>query len=205
MKTLLQKVHAVENLYKHLDKEISDFQKSTGLHCVTGCGMCCKKPDIEATPLEFLPLAMQLFDEGRAEKVLEEIRDKDDTICIAFRPGTTPFGGSCGEYTYRGMICRLFGYAARRNKEGVKELTTCKIIKEGQAKNYHEADMAVRAGAKIPYYSDYYSRLANIDPDLMDFYPINIAIKKAIETVLHYYSYRKRKKRKPREVAVHPH
>ena len=37
----------------------------------------------------------------------------------------------------------------------------------------------------------YYMRLVGIDPQLArDFYPINKAIKLAIETVLHYYAYR---------------
>jgi len=39
--------------------------------------------------------------------------------------------------------------------------------------------------------SEYYMRMHAIDPDLSrDFYPINQAIRKAIEAVLQYYAYR---------------
>ena len=64
MKTLTGKVRAVKREYLKLDREIANFTRQSGLHCIKGCGECCKKPDIEATPLEFLPLALKLFDEG---------------------------------------------------------------------------------------------------------------------------------------------
>lgn len=196
MKTLPQKVNAVKKLYSRLDKEIASFQKDSGLHCLSGCGECCKKPDIEATPLEFLPFALQLFDEGKAEAALEEIEKKEDSLCYVFRPHVTNFGGLCNEYPNRGMICRLFGYAARRNKEGGAELVTCKLIKEQQEGNYTRTVNELKAGKKIPVMSEYYSQMAGIDHNLVDFYPINQAMVKALETVLHYYAYRKRKKRK---------
>ncbi len=194
MKTLPQKVKAVQNVYKRLDNEIASFQKESGLYCLSGCGECCKKPDIESTPLEFLPLALQLFDEGRAEQALEDISNKEDSLCYVFRPHVTNFGGLCNEYPNRGMICRLFGYAARRNKEGGKELVTCKLIKEQQTDNYQKTVVALKEGQKIPVFSEYYSRMASIDHNLMEFYPINEAMKKALETVLHYYAYRRRRK-----------
>jgi hypothetical protein len=42
---------------------------------------------------------------------------------------------------------------------------------------------------------DYYFRLMSIDPDLgNEYHPVNTAIRKAIESVLSYYSYRKDKR-----------
>lgn len=195
MTTLPQKVNEVKRVYKRLDKEIADFQKSTTLHCLSGCGECCKKPDIEATPLEFLPLALQLFDEGKAETALEEIKQKKDSLCYVFRPHVTNFGGLCSEYPNRGLICRLFGYTARRDKEGKAELVTCKLIKEQQNEAYNQAIEDIKNGKKVVVMSDYYSRLSHIDHTLVDFFPINKAMEKALETVLHYYAYRKRRKK----------
>lgn len=195
MTTLPQKVNEVKRVYKRLDKEIADFQKSTTLHCLSGCGECCKKPDIEATPLEFLPLALQLFDEGKAETALEEIKQKKDSLCYVFRPHVTNFGGLCSEYPNRGLICRLFGYTARRDKEGKTELVTCKLIKEQQNEAYNQAIEDIKNGKKVVVMSDYYSRLSHIDHTLVDFFPINKAMEKALETVLHYYAYRKRRKK----------
>jgi Fe-S-cluster containining protein len=196
MKTLPQKAKAVQRVFDRLDKEIATVQKSSGLHCLAGCGECCKKADIEATPLEFLPLALQLLDEGRAEKSLEELESKQDSLCFVFRPHVTNFGGLCNEYPNRGLICRLFGFTARRNKEGMSELVTCKLIKQEQSEAFDQLVTEMKSGKKIPVMSDYYSRIASIDHTLVTFYPINEAIKQALETVLHYYAYRKR--RKPR-------
>ena len=196
MKSLPEKVSAVKRVYARLDKEIASMQKSSGLHCLSGCGECCKKPDIECTPLEFLPLALELFDEGRAEEAWGELQKQHNNLCYVFRPHVTNFGGLCNAYPNRGLICRLFGFTARTNKEGQRELVTCKFIKEEQAQAFEKVTDELKAGKKIPVMSEYYTRLTSIDPTLSEFYPINQAIQKALEVVMHYYAYRRRKKRK---------
>jgi len=193
MKTLPQKVNAVKKVYQRLDKEIATFQKQTGLSCLNGCGECCKKPDIEATPIEFLPLALEYYDQGIAEQMLEQLKSNSDSLCHIFRPYVTNFGGLCSQYPNRGLICRLFGYSARKNKEGKPELVTCKLIKSSQSESFEKSVEDIKSGLKVPIMSDYYSRMASIDPSLVEFYPINTAAKKAIEVVLHYYSYRTRR------------
>jgi Fe-S-cluster containining protein len=195
MKSLPEKVTAVRRVYNRLDKEIAAMQQSSGLHCLSGCGECCKKPDIECTPLEFLPLALELFDEGRAEQAWEDLKNQQNSLCYVFRPHITNFGGLCNAYPHRGLICRLFGFTARTNKEGQRELVTCKFIKEEQAQAFAHVAEELKAGKKIPVMSEYYTRLTSIDPTLADFYPINQAIQKALEVVMHYYAYRRRKKR----------
>jgi len=195
MKTLTGKVRAVQRVYLKLDREIAKVQLESGLHCISGCGECCKKPDIEATPLEFLPLALHLYDEGKAEKFLEELNASNEQICHVFRPFITNFGGLCNEYPNRGLICRLFGFTARRDKEGHSELVTCKLLKTQQADQYNQAIENIKAGKKIPVMSEFYTRLSSIDPSLANFYPINEAMKQAVMTVLHYYAYRRRRKK----------
>ena len=195
MKSLPEKVTAVRRVYNRLDKEIVAMQQSSGLHCLSGCGECCKKPDIECTPLEFLPLALELFDEGCAEQAWEELKNQQNSLCYVFRPHITNFGGLCNAYPNRGLVCRLFGFTARTNKEGQSELVTCKFIKEEQAQAFAQVTEELKAGKKIPVMSEYYTRLTSIDPTLAEFYPINQAIQKALEVVMHYYAYRRRKKR----------
>ena len=195
MKSLPEKVQAVKRVYARLDKEIDTMQQSSGLHCLSGCGECCKKPDIECTPLEFLPLALELYDEGRAEQAWEELQNQHNNLCYVFRPHVTNFGGLCNAYPNRGLICRLFGFTARTNKEGQRELVTCKFIKEDQAQAFIKVTEELKAGKKIPVMSEYYTRLTSIDPTLTEFYPINQAIQKALEVVTHYYAYRKRRKK----------
>ena len=185
-----EKVHAVEEVLKKLDQAIAQFQSWSTLHCKFGCGKCCFKADIEATILEFLPFAYYLYHTGNALSWLEKIRNTDDPVCLILNP-TQAGVGLCSEYTHRGLICRLFGYSARTNKYGEQELVTCQIIKTEQEVAYAEAADKVKVGAEIPVMNQYYMQLHAIDADLThEFYPINQAIRKAIETVLHYYAYR---------------
>jgi Fe-S-cluster containining protein len=188
--SLPEKVKAVEDVLKKLDDEISSFQGWSTLHCRFGCGKCCFKADIEATILEFLPFAFYLHQSNQAEAWLERLTETDSSICLILNP-TQEGQGLCSEYVYRGLICRLFGYSARTNKYGQKELVTCQIIKTEQASAYENANAKIAAGEGVPVMSEFYLQLHAIDFELTrDFYPINQAIRKAVETVLHYYAYR---------------
>src|SRR5690554_7463397 len=61
-----RRVQLVEMLFYDLELEATQFEKSSGLTCVSGCGNCCKHPDLDASPLEFLPWAFHLFLNGEA-------------------------------------------------------------------------------------------------------------------------------------------
>jgi Fe-S-cluster containining protein len=183
-------VQQVQEVFSQLDAHIGQFQTATGLHCKWGCGKCCFKPDIEATILEFLPYAHFLYQHQLAIEKLEELKSGTDVICTVLNP-TQAGAGLCSEYEHRGLICRLFGYSARTTKYGEKELVTCQIIKTEQQALYAAAQQKIAEGQAVPVMSHYYMQLHAIDFQLAkDFYPINVAISKAIETVLHYYAYR---------------
>lgn len=189
-----QKVKLVENLFEQLDLEISQFQDQTKLHCLTGCGNCCTNPTIEVSPLEFLPFAFHLLLIGKAEDTLKELNTKEKhSICHIYTPKNVIdiTMGSCSNYKYRALICRLFGYAATRDKYGQQRLATCKIIKENQANLYQDTVEAINKGLYIPMFTDYYMKLSQIDFNMGNvIVPINKAMKLAIEEVLQYYAYR---------------
>ncbi|MBS1681784.1 MAG: YkgJ family cysteine cluster protein [Bacteroidetes bacterium] len=190
MNLLGQKVDSVKAVFNKLDEEIAKLQNWSSLHCEYGCGKCCFKPDIEATVLEFLPFALSVFNAQKAEEWLDKLSKEDSTICMILHPSQTG-AGLCSDYTHRGLICRLFGFSARTNKYGKKELITCPIIKSNQAEKFLEAENKINAGSDVPVMNEFYMQLASIDFELArEFYPINVALRKAIETVLHYYAYR---------------
>jgi Fe-S-cluster containining protein len=187
---LEEKVKSVEAVFEKLDGEISKLQSWSTLHCEHGCGKCCFKPDIEATALEFLPFALHLFKTNQAEEWLTKLTETNEDVCLILHPHQSG-AGLCSEYVYRGLICRLFGYSARTNKYGKRELVTCQIIKTGQAEKFAEAEKKIEEGVEVPVMNEYYMQLASIDFDMArEFYPINQAIRKAIENVLHYFAYR---------------
>jgi len=188
--TLPEKVAAVTQVFDELDGRIAAFQSNVNLHCKFGCGKCCFKPDIEASVLEFLPFALYLHQHQLAEQWLEQLESKNDPLCLILNP-TQPGAGLCSEYKHRGLICRLFGYSARTNKYGKKELVTCAIIKTEQAADYELATKKIDDGLDVPVMNQVYMQLHAIDFELAQkFYPINQAIRHAIETVLQYYAYR---------------
>jgi len=189
--SLAVKVKEVERLFKAVDEDIAQFQQKTSLGCISGCGECCKKPDIEATVLEMLPYAYYLYKNKKAEEQWEKLKDNSGPICVLF---TTPGGsqkGFCSEYTSRGFICRLFGFSAVLDKQGQPELATCKYIKTSQAEAYQRTVEAIKKGEHVPVMSEYYMKLYSIDANLStQFYPINTAIRLAIEEVMSYFAYR---------------
>ncbi len=186
---LIEKVRSVELLFDELDAAVATFQSWSMLNCKTGCGKCCFKPDIEATTLEFIPLAHYLYKSGLAIDWLEKLTSRAQALCVMLEPTRT--SGLCSQYRHRGLICRLFGFSARINKYGAREMITCQVIKTEQSQTFLATQQAMTGGATIPVMSQYYARLQSIDGDLSrEFFPINVAIRKAIETVIHYYAYR---------------
>ena len=191
--SIVRKVRSVEKLFSKTDQDIIRFHAASGLHCLAGCGACCTKPDIEATALEFLPFAYRSFKEGKAHALLDKLKEHGSTICLLYAPSSPDKkSGKCSQYVFRGLICRLFGFSAMKDKHGQPSLVTCSRIKENQKTEYANAINMLKAGSSVPVMSNYYSRLMQIDLELgAKFYPINEALRRAVESVLHYYAYRK--------------
>ena len=207
---LVEKIQAVKDVFNVLDTEIALFQENTKLGCKSGCGECCKKPDIEATILEFLPLAFHLYKENLVDVFLDKIKNKNiidntenaqnevknDGICVLFAP-FLPNGktGYCTIYDHRGLICRLFGFSATTNKNGEKLLATCRIIKENYKEDYEKAVEGIKNGGFIPLIRDFYYKMYAIDLNLAEGrLPINEAIKRALEIVATYFYYANQEK-----------
>lgn len=191
--SLLKKSLEVRKVFDELQLQIDHFTSQSSVSCIKGCGLCCSNPKVSASVLEFLPLAFDLYYRGKTEEVLQVLASATkDSYCIMLKKqSVSEDAGYCTDYKNRGLICRLFASAARRNKTGTKELLICKVLKEQKADEYQAATLAINNGLDIPLGSDYYTRLYSIDFDLaQEQLPINIAIRKAIEEVVRYFYYR---------------
>ncbi len=188
---MYRKVQRVQKVLKNAALHSEKFGKKSGITCASKCHHCCLKKDISASPLEFLPLAYHLYKSGRADEVYDrlDILSAND-LCIIF----TALGnaGGCSQYAYRGLICRLFGYATNHDKQGYNRMVTCKPIKETPV----FAMLTQKTLEKAPVMAEYYMQLAAIDFRLAnEELQINQAIKRALELVMTYYMYRGRGKR----------
>ncbi|MDX9881935.1 MAG: hypothetical protein RBS73_07695 [Prolixibacteraceae bacterium] len=149
------------------------------------------KKDLETSVLEFLPLAIYLYENNLHEQFLDELaKGREYCICLSQLKIEGKITG-CSQYRHRGLICRLFGFSGLTGKNGEKKIYTCKIIKTGQEQEYKSATTRINENLKIPMASDFQMKMDQIDPILAnDINPINVSIEKAISKVAYYFSNR---------------
>ncbi|WP_439488637.1 YkgJ family cysteine cluster protein [Algoriphagus sp.] len=188
---LAEKSLATLNVFGELEAETKQFVSESGLGCVAGCGFCCANPKVPASPLEFLPLAFDLYEKGLAESTLTTLEKLEEgASCVMYRSQSEDGKkGFCGSHPTRGMICRLFAASARRTKYGKKDLIICKILKEEKPAEYNLASDRINKDMDIPLATAFYSRLEEIDQALCQQFTINSAIAFALELVLRYKFY----------------
>lgn len=192
---MLDKIRKVERVFKDLDKETEKFSNQSGLKCLANCNLCCLKKGLEANVLEFLPLANYLVKNNLHEAALE-LLDQEPEHCINLAktqaPGVT---AGCSIYEHRGLICRLFGFSAVKDKNQNLSVYTCSHIKNEFPTEFQTATQRINKGMSIPVVADFYYRFYFIDSQMAnDYNPINVSIRKAIEKVAYFYE------RKPKRV-----
>ncbi len=185
-------VSAVEMVYSELEKHLEKINSQTRMKCQHLCNACCNKTDIEASPIEFIPLAATLYQSGLIDEFLIRLDESDKTgYCVLFSPDAWKNGEwACLQYEKRGLICRLFGYGYRISREGIPELVTCKVLKENCPDEIAKARLLGNEQPDlVPIFSNYFMQMYSINPDLgTTLIPINQAIRKAIEKLYFYYA-----------------
>lgn len=182
----------LQKIYEEMSKTFSQYQQSTGLHCPEGCGKCCVNPEIEASILEMIPMALRLQDENKLEEWLQKLENSQQQNCLTFE-SHLPDGskGSCRGYQERPSLCRMFGVSGYYNKYQNPTLSICKTLRE----NYPDQTKSLLAqvdGKNTPMLNQWTYRLAHLDPALIqERMPINQALKKALEKVALYALYQK--------------
>lgn len=174
--------------YDQMSYEFRSYQVRTGLACRSGCGQCCTNPQIEASPLEMLPMALDLFDRGKGLEVLEMLSDHPPSTCIMYK-ATSPDGsqGFCSGYEQRASICRMFGAAGFAAKNGGLKLSVCRLIKSDQPQQVALAEADIERPPNMAFWSQ---RIRVLNGDLGErFYPINQALRIMLEKILLLASY----------------
>ena len=182
---------AIEVVFRELDEHLTQTTLKTGMKCAHLCNACCRTKNIEASPVEFIPLAAALYETRRIDEFLTLLDKSDETgHCPLFLPDAWKEGkGGCWDYEKRGLVCRLFGFGYRLDREGIAELVTCKVLKDNTPE---EVDKARQLGYKspdtIPLFRNYSMQLYSIAPDLaIQQLPVNQAIRIAIEKLYFHF------------------
>ena len=165
------------------------FSAAHGLHCPPGCGACCLSPEVECSVTEWGPLVRELVREGRAEAVLAQLHAQlasGSSVCVFYAPEDgDPRRGRCQVYGLRPMICRLFGFSARRGRDGTPELVSCRVMREQDPAAVAAAAQAVREGAPAPVMGDLMGAVLTEAPGTDGrMLPINEALRVALERAL---------------------
>jgi Fe-S-cluster containining protein len=165
------------------------FSDAHGLHCPTGCGACCLSPEVECSVAEWGPLVRELVRDGRAEAVLTQLHGQlasGSSVCVFYAAeNEDPRRGRCQVYGLRPMICRLFGFSARRDRDGTPELVSCRVMREHDPAAVAAAAQAVRDGASAPVMGDLVGAvLADASGTDGRMLPINEALRVALERAL---------------------
>lgn len=163
----------------------SRYQNDRKLFCRSGCGECCLHPGIEASVLEMLPLALHLYDAGVAESTLEALQQHDKQGCFFYQPSSDDGKkGQCGVYPYRPAVCRMFGAAGYRGREGEVLLSICKVIRSDEPEAVIATQQSLSSETP-PMMRNHKAQIAQLDYELSkENMPIKQATEAALEKVL---------------------
>lgn len=178
------KAQQVMDLYRQIDQQTHAFQAETQLHCPTGCGRCCENPHVEATPLEMVPLAVELFRQGEAVKWLESTEVNETNTCLFYEPDLlTPGNGRCQIYPWRPSICRLFGYATVTDRDGQPRFAACMRHKADIPEVVATIQEAIAQGLPAPSFATS-QQIAHLAPHLgAEQMPVHQALNVALRWV----------------------
>lgn len=175
----------LRDLFLRLDEATAEVARRSGLACPPGCGACCLNPEVEATEVELAAMAAHLWEVGEAEEVLRVLEGEDaPESCVLYRPEAgNPRRGRCGHYAHRPTLCRLFAYAAVRDKAGGARLAVCRVQREAQPAEAARAETEVAARHwRAPLYHQVAEELLDIDSELgAERLPINEALRRALQ------------------------
>ncbi|MDX3772573.1 YkgJ family cysteine cluster protein [Chromatiaceae bacterium AAb-1] len=186
MQRLRELARRVEAVYGEIADTYAHYQQQRGLNCRSGCGECCLQPTIEATVLEVLPLVLSLFDQGKAEQTLAQLEELTEPQGCFFYQRLSFDGrqGQCSVYQQRPSICRLFGAAGYRDKQGQPALSVCKVIKADRTTAYQQTLIAMESDPP-PMMMASKELINQLDYELGGQHlPVNEAVKQALEKVL---------------------
>lgn len=165
----------------------SRYQNDRKLFCRSGCGQCCLHPGIEASVLEMLPLALHLYDTGLAESTLDALQqhDQDQAGCFFYQASSEDRkSGHCGVYPYRPAVCRMFGAAGYRGREGEVLLSVCKVIRADAPEAVIATEQSLSSETP-PMMRNHKAQIAQLDYELSkENMPIKRATAAALEKVL---------------------
>lgn len=136
---------------------------------------------MEATIIEMLPIAEMLHNGADGIDWTQKLdAGKEEKPCLFFQPDATVLtDGYCRVYSLRPLVCRLFGFASFRNKNGTPKTVVCRRMRQLMTDDRERLDLMIDTA---PAFVDYSIRVSTLHPELGSrLYPINYAAYAAFE------------------------
>lgn len=134
------------------------------------------------------PVARAAVLSGEAEALHERAVATGPGPCVLFAPGRLP--GGCTVYALRPVICRLFAFAAVRDKHGALELAVCREHTAADPEAPARARAYLADGHPAPVFADLQLEAHDPDDGPAELVPINDALAAALERELLRARYR---------------
>ncbi len=169
----------LNRIYAEIASAQSDWIAANPFGCPDGCGQCCVAFEPDVLESEALYLAAWLV--YHRPSVADSILDGSFTPprvgsalpesgCLFFDPASAYH---CTVYDGRALICRLFGYAGDRGKDGAPRWKPCKFLPFGERfsevasvdRQYDEEELRAIFGVMPPVMSDFAARVLALTPD----------------------------------------
>ncbi len=180
----LERLFAV---YAELEEQMAHLKRVARIECLNKCQKCCETARfVEASPFEMLLLSIHLWKNGKAESILEQLmKVNPEGPCILLNRNPSPLSkGGCRYYSFRPLICRLFGFSAVPDKYGNPRVALCKPLKELNPEIEDRINKRIQEGLKVPVIPHFSRQVAFIQPNLgKDLYAINYSLRQALEIV----------------------
>lgn len=191
-------------LYRTADELTDEVSRGAGLACPTGCGACCVRTPPHVSVADMAPIARAAVDSGEPQRAERAVsmpggREAADALheraqatgagpCVLFAPGRLP--GGCTVYALRPVICRLFAFAAVRDKHGGRELAVCREHTAADPEAPARARAYLDGGGAAPMFADLQLEAHDPDDGPAELLPINLALAAALERELLRARYR---------------
>lgn len=175
-------VFNLQKVFDEMGETFSVYQKDSGLKCISGCGQCCRFPDIESTVLESLPFALNAYREGKLDEWIDRLEVAEGP-CLLWEGNSETGQGKCTSYNFRPSVCRVFGASGYFDKNHKVSLSICKFIKESSPETVEKA-LKNPSAENTPMIADWYARIQSLgSPELLQRLPINEALLGALQLV----------------------
>lgn len=190
-------VRSVEDVLSVIDQKINNLKASTNIACREGCGDCCNNPSVEAQVVEMLPLADAIIESGKADDIFDLATQSVGKPCIFYKSAPNDKTvGRCTVYDKRPSLCRLFGFAAVRDKNQKLQPVVCTWQKQlfpNEVEKFRNVCTRLIPGndgdgeSAFPVFSDFGTQIQSLapGPPYNQRLHINEALSIAIEKQFH--------------------